>query len=115
MRDDPFYLSKAFTLKASLGVLSVDGNFGKSIAYLQFFVKFRVYAYLKKALVGYGFSLPSKLTSFNFLSLIFCLFSFDGRLKPYPTSFKLLKDYNLTYFSKKLFFNVKITLSKIWS
>jgi len=89
MRDDPFYLSKALTLKASLGVLSADGNFGKSIAYLSFFVKFRLYAYLKKAFVGYGFSLPSKPTFFNFLSLIFCLFTFDGRLKPYPTVFIL--------------------------
>jgi len=33
---------------------------------------------------------------------------FDGRLKPYPTGFKFLKHYNLTYFSQKLFFNVKI-------
>ena len=43
MRDDPFYLSKALTLKASLGVLSVDGNFEESIAYLEFFVKFKLY------------------------------------------------------------------------
>jgi len=41
--DDPFYLSKALTLKASLGVLSVDGNFEDSIAYLEFFVKFKLY------------------------------------------------------------------------
>jgi len=33
---------------------------------------------------------------------------FDGRLKPYPTGFQFLKHYNLTYFSQKLFFNVKI-------
>ncbi len=43
MRDDPFYLSKALTLKASLGVLLVDGNFEKSISYFKFFVKFRFY------------------------------------------------------------------------
>jgi len=58
--------------------------------------------------VGYGFSLPSKPTSFNFLSLIFFLSTFDGRLKPYPTNFKLLKHYNLPHFSQKIFFNVKI-------
>jgi hypothetical protein len=39
MRNDPFYLFKALTLKASLGVLSVDGNFGNSIAYFKLFVK----------------------------------------------------------------------------
>jgi len=81
MRDDPFYLFKAFTLKASLGVLSVDGNFGKSIAYLQFFVKFRLYAYLKKAYVG-GDCYHIILTS--------------------------NRQFNLTYFSQKLFFNVKM-------
>jgi len=43
MRDDPFYLSKDKSLKASLGVLSVDGNFEDSIAYFEFFVKFRLY------------------------------------------------------------------------
>ncbi len=43
MRDDPFYLSKALTLKASLGVLLVDGNFEDSISYFEFFVKFRFY------------------------------------------------------------------------
>jgi len=46
MRDDPFYLSKALTLKASLGVLSIDGNFEDSIAYLEFFVKFKLYTNL---------------------------------------------------------------------
>jgi len=81
MRDDPFYLFKAFTLKASLGVLSVDGNFGKSIAYLSFFVKFRVYTYLKKAYVG-GDCYHTILTS--------------------------NRQFNLTYLSQKLFFNVKI-------
>ncbi len=39
MRDDPFYLSKDKSLKASLGVLSVDGNFEDSIVYFDFFVK----------------------------------------------------------------------------
>ena len=43
MRDDPFYLSKDKSLEASLGVLSVDGNFANSIAYFEFFVKFRFY------------------------------------------------------------------------
>ncbi len=33
MRNDPLYLSKDKSLEASLGVLLVDGNFEKSIAY----------------------------------------------------------------------------------
>jgi len=43
MRDDPFYLSKALTLEASLGVFSVDGNFECNIAYFYFFIKLRWY------------------------------------------------------------------------
>jgi hypothetical protein len=60
-----------------------------------------------KKLVGYGFILPSKPSSFD--ERIFHLFKFlfVGRLKPYPTEFK--KHDNLPYFSQKLFFNVKIT------
>jgi len=39
-------------MKASLGVLSVDGNFENSITYLKFFVKFKLYTNLLHYKVG---------------------------------------------------------------
>ena len=57
----------------------------------------------------YGFldikSLSAKLC---FLPILFC-----GALKTAP--YKIQKHYNLTYFSRKLLFNVKITPYKHWS
>ncbi len=44
MRDDPFYLSKDESLEASLGVLSVDGNFEYSIAELDIKVNEMIFA-----------------------------------------------------------------------
>jgi len=49
------------------------------------------------------YNVQSLLARFYFVRILF-----DGRLKPYPTGFKFSKHYNLTYFSQKLFFNVKI-------
>ena len=42
MKNDPFYLSKDKSLEASLGVLSVDGNFKNSIAFFYFFVNLKL-------------------------------------------------------------------------
>jgi len=70
-----------------------------------------------KKFVGYGFSLPSKLSLFNIRISDLLEFSFIGRLKPYPTNlFQIITSFlarfyfmpNLTYFSQKQFFNVKI-------
>jgi len=52
------------------------------------------------------YGVQSLLARFYFMRILF-----DGRLKPYPTGFQFLKYYNLTYFSQKLFFNVKIQKS----
>jgi len=56
------------------------------------------------AIAPYG--VQSLSARFSFMRILF-----DGRLKPYPTYFKFQKYYNLTYFSQKLFFNVKIQKS----
>ena len=40
-----------------------------------------------RGLVGYGFSLPSKSSSFNQRIFYLFKFLFVGRLKPYPTEF----------------------------
>ena len=98
MRDDPFYLFKDKSLEASLGVLSVDGNFENSIAYFEFFVKFRcsdifcldrlfLYAYFCReeddhwkclwCIPTYGFL--SLLARFYFMRILF-----NGALKTAP-------------------------------
>jgi len=50
-----------------------------------------------KKLVGYGFSLPSKPSLFHMESFDLLEFLFVGRLKPYPTEFKIYD--NLPHFS----------------
>jgi len=70
---------------------------------LYFYIVSQKELIMKKTLFIYG------CLKFNFLSLIGAI-----AIAPYGF-FKNQKHYNLTYFSQKLFFNVKITLSKIWS
>ena len=111
MIDDPFYLSKDKSLKASLGVLSVDGNFEDSIAYFEFFVKFRcsdifclygifLYANLRRDEGNPTYGVLSLSARFYFMPILF-----NGALE----NSTLQKHYNLTSFLDLLFFNVKMT------
>ena len=102
MRDDPFYLFKDKSLKASLGVLSVDGNFENSIAYFEFFVKFRysnifrlyelsLYANLRREedIPTYGFlSLSAR---FYFMRILFNGALANSTLRKYDHFLLMLK------------------------
>ncbi|MCH9740430.1 MAG: hypothetical protein K0U38_06275 [Epsilonproteobacteria bacterium] len=123
MKDDPFYLSKALTLEASLGVLSVDGNFVKSIAYLKKFVKLNTKDKIWKRPVVRVALIPTSVYITNYLyrsiktlyAYMFCFYKLfiyanfcrDEGNPTYGFSDNQ-KDDNLTYFSHKLFLNVNI-------
>jgi len=85
------------------GQSPVGGNCYRTI-YTTFKTKFKsLFIPIIGAMAIAPYGAKSLLARFYFMRILF-----DGRLKPYPTSFKFSKHYNLTYFSQKLFFNVKI-------
>jgi len=78
-----------------------------------------------RAFVGYCFQRTTKPNTHKIISCRKAFFAFSGRLFCLPillngalenstlrNFFKIQKHYNLTYFSQKLFFNVKITSYK---
>jgi len=88
----------------------IPNQFHRSIktlyANIFYFYQIFICANLRRHQGKPTYGVQSLLARFLFMRILF-----DGRLKPYPTDFKFLKHYNLTYFSQKLFFNVKIQKS----
>jgi len=78
---------------------SIETLYANIFDFYQIFICANLRRYQEKPTYG----VQSLSAKFYFMRILF-----DGRLKPYPTGFKFSKHYNLTYFSQKIFFNVKM-------